>query len=108
MTSLTITREELEKDVNAYRAARISRLTAERGWLTLVNKVWLSAGRYTIGSASGSDIALPSEAPAELGTVTVESGKVRLDVTSSVEAFARGERVRTLELRSDAHAAPDD
>jgi hypothetical protein len=109
MTPWSVTREELENEVDAYRKARLARLTAERGWLTLVNKVWLSEGRHTIGAARDSVIVLPEgHAPARLGTVTVEKGAVRLDVEGDAEVFARGERVRALELRSDAHANPDD
>ena len=109
MISPAITREELEKDVQAYRQARLARLTAERGWLTLVGKVWLGEGRHTLGSDAHSDIVLPEErAPARLGTVTVAGGKVRLEVEGDAEVFARGARIRTLEFRSDADDAPDD
>lgn len=109
MSNWSITREELENDVQAYRKARLARLTAERGWLTLVNKVWLGEGRHTLGSAPDSVVVLPEgRAPARLGTVTVDKGKVRLDVEGDAKVFARGERVQTLELRSDAHAHPDD
>ena len=105
----SITREELEKDVRAYRAARVARLTGERGWLTLIGKVWLREGRHTIGADARSDIVLPEgRAPARLGTVTLAIGKVRLDIEGDAEVFARGERVRSIELRSDALPAPDD
>jgi uncharacterized protein (DUF1684 family) len=109
MIQTTITREELEKDVQAYRASRVARLTGERGWLTLIGKVWLAEGRHTLGADARSDIVLPEgRAPARLGTITVASGEVRLDVEADAEAFARGERVRSIELRSDASEAPDD
>jgi uncharacterized protein (DUF1684 family) len=109
MISPTITREELERDVEAYRRARVARLTAERGWLTLIGKVWLGEGRHTVGSDARSDVVLPvARAPARLGTLTVAGGKVRLEVEGEVDVFARGARIRTLELRSDADDAPDD
>jgi uncharacterized protein (DUF1684 family) len=109
MISPTITREELETEVQAYRQARLARLTAERGWLTLVGKVWLGEGRHTVGSDAHCDIVLPEErAPALLGTVTVMGGKVVLDVEGDARVFARGARIRNLELRSDADEAPDD
>jgi uncharacterized protein (DUF1684 family) len=109
MIAWTMTDEEHEADVKAYRAARLARLTGERGWLTLIDKVWLHEGRHTIGASAGSDIVLPkARAPAKVGIVTLEGGKVRFDVDGEAEVFARGERVRSLELRSDADAVPDD
>ena len=94
--------------MRAYRAARVARLTGERGWLTLIGKVWLREGGYTIGADARSDIVLPEgRAPARLGTVTLASGKVRLEVEGDAEVFARG-ALATLELRSDAAHAPDD
>ena len=109
MLSSVISREDLEKDVEAYRRARVARLTAERGWLTLVGKVWLGQGRHTLGSDARSDIVLPEgRAPALLGTVTIEGGKVRLNVEGDAQVFARGERITTLDFRSDADDAPDD
>jgi uncharacterized protein (DUF1684 family) len=110
MFPLTITREELESEVAAYRKARVERLTAARGWLTLVNKVWIGEGVHTIGADPKSDIALPEgRAPFRFGTVTVAAGRVRLDIESNdAEVFARGERIRTLDLHSDAEGNPDD
>ncbi|HMJ50969.1 MAG TPA: DUF1684 domain-containing protein [Polyangiaceae bacterium] len=109
MVPFAITPEELEKDVQAYRQARVARLTAERGWLTLVGKVWLGDGQHTLGADAHADIVLPEgRAPARLGTVTVEAGIVRLDVEGEAKVFARGQPVRSLELRSDAAEAPDD
>jgi len=109
MIAWTMTREELEQDVQAYRKARLARLTGVRGWLTLIGKVWLGQGRHTVGADPGSDIVLPAgRAPAKLATLTVADGTVRLDVEGNADVFARGERVDTLELRSDARQAPDD
>jgi uncharacterized protein (DUF1684 family) len=99
---------DLEAEVLVYRKARANRLTAEKGWLTLVGKTWLEPGRYRIGSADGCEITLPSDrAPASVGTVTLENGVVTLEADPSVELFARGGRVTSMVLRSDAEADPD-
>ena len=109
MIAWTMTDEEHEADVQAYRRARLARLTGERGWLTLIDKVWLDEGRHTIGADVRSDIALPKDrAPGRFGTITVTAGSVRLEVERDVEVFARGERVHALDFRSDAVDAPDD
>ncbi len=109
MVAWTMTREEMRKDVAAYRAARLTRLTGERGWLTLIGKVWLSEGRHTIGADPRSDIVLPeASAPPRLGTLSVVGSTVRLDVEGDAHVFARGERIHSLELRSDSLEQPDD
>jgi uncharacterized protein len=102
-TPWTITREELEKEVLAYREARLARLTGERGWLSLIGKAWLRQGPQTIGADVHSDIVLPEErAPARLGTISVAAGAVRLDVEGDAAVWAHGQRVRSLELGSGA------
>jgi uncharacterized protein (DUF1684 family) len=103
-----ISSADLETEVSLYRRARETRLTAEKGWLTLVGKTWLEPGRYRIGSAVDCEITLPPDrAPASVGTVTLENGVVRLEADPSVELLARGARVTSMVLRSDAEADPD-
>jgi len=104
-----ISLEELEQEVSAYRAARIARLTSEKGWLTLVGKFWLTPGTHRVGAAPGSEILLPADrAPQELGTITLEKSVVRLDAKPGVELRARGKLVRSMVLRSDAEQDPDE
>jgi uncharacterized protein (DUF1684 family) len=104
-----ISPEELEQEVSAYRAARIARLTSEKGWLTLIGKLWLVPGTHRLGSAAGSEILLPADrAPGELGTVTLQNGVVRLDAKPGAELYARGQKVTSMVLRSDAEGEPDD
>jgi uncharacterized protein (DUF1684 family) len=104
-----ISRADLETEVALYRRARAARLTAEKGWLTLVGKVWLEEGTYRIGSDPACEITLPSGwVPASVGTLTLENGVVRLEANPSAELRARGERVTSLVMRSDAEPNPDD
>src|SRR5260221_4375111 len=115
MTSMTagtpfdISPEGLEAEIAAYRKARVARLTSEKGWLSLIGKFWLSPGTHAMGSAPGSAILLPSDRAATvLGSVTLENGIVRLDADPSADLYARGQKVTSLVLRSDAEADPDD
>src|SRR5688500_10536259 len=86
MTPWTMTGEEHEADVLAYRKARLARLTGERGWLTLIDKVWLREGRHTVGADVGSDIVLPKDrAPERVGTLTVAAGTVRFEVDGDAQ-----------------------
>src|SRR5215813_2233554 len=98
---------EHREEVIAHRKARVARLTAEKGWLSLVNKVWLREGTQRIGSAPGSEILLAEDrAPAAVGTVTVKGRAVHFEASPPAEVYSRGERVTELLLRSDAEADP--
>jgi uncharacterized protein (DUF1684 family) len=100
--------EELEKDVRAYRDARAARLTAERGWLSVINKVWLAEGSHRIGAAEGSEIQLPpGRAPAHVATLTRAGDVVTLTAAAGIELAARAGSATVLVLRSDRDPNPD-
>jgi uncharacterized protein (DUF1684 family) len=104
-----ISREHLEREVAEYRKARAARLASDKGWLTLIGKFWLTPGSHRIGTTPDSQITLPaSRAPESVGTVTLEGGVVRLEASASAELYARGERVTSIVLKSDAEPDPDD
>lgn len=101
--------EEVAAGVRVYREARLGRLTAPTGWLSLVAKAWLSEGTSRIGAAPDAEIWLDvPNAPAQLGTVTRRGAEVTFAAAPGVEAVARGARVDTLVLRSDADTMPDE
>lgn len=58
-----------------WRAERLSKLTAEDGWLNLVGRWDLAPGTTTIGSGDDRDVVLPT-GPAHLGSVHFEDGVV--------------------------------
>jgi len=108
-TPFDISPAELEADISLFRRARIARLTSDKGWLTVIGKFWLAPGAHRIGAGAGSEILLPADrAPDDVGTITLDDGVVRLDANPQVELYARGERVRSMVLRSDAEPDPDD
>src|SRR5260221_899822 len=103
-----ITLEDHAREVLRWREGRKAGLRAEKGWVALVGKVWLPPGRPRIGSAGGSETLLPAgRAPDRVGTLTFEQGVATLDADPSVDLRARGERVRSMVLRSDAEKDPD-
>jgi len=101
--------EEVAAEVRAYREARLRRLTAPTGWLSLVAKAWLPEGTSRVGASPEAEVWLdvPS-APALIGTVTRRGNEVTFAAAPGVEAVARGGRVDTLVLRSDAEPMPDE
>jgi uncharacterized protein (DUF1684 family) len=62
----------------AWRKWRLERLTSETSWLTLVGLAWLEPGESRIGSAPGSEVALPAKAPARVGVLRLADGRVTL------------------------------
>jgi len=81
-------------DNAAWRAWRLERLTADTGWLTLIGLDWLHEGENRLGSAEDADLKLPADkAPAKLGVLRLESGKVTLVPEAGTGLTANGEPV---------------
>lgn len=87
-----------EDELNAERAARVQRLTAPDGWLSLIGLHFLAAGDNTVGSAPDNQVVLAA-GPARLGNVAVDAnGSARLQVTPGVEVRVNGVPVLSAEL----------
>jgi uncharacterized protein (DUF1684 family) len=81
------------QDAEAFRAARIARLTAAGGWLTLVARYPLDLG--------------PNLLP--MGTATLDArGRVTLSVTEGLTVTIDGAPIREKVLRSDADSGGPD
>jgi hypothetical protein len=93
------------KEIEAWHAARIQRLTGEDGWLSLVGLFPLPDGTHRFGSAPDNDFVFPERAPAFAGTLTVEDGVVTLEAAEGVEMTRDGARVDRLVLASDKGGA---
>jgi uncharacterized protein (DUF1684 family) len=104
-----------EAEVTAWRRARLARLTAPDGWLSLIARVPLEQGRNTAGAADGCDIALPKErAPAAVGSferhgdtvsfTPAAGAAIMLQRDASAEPLSPGV---ARPLRTDRDGAPD-
>lgn len=111
-----MTSEAYEREVLAWRQARLTRLTAPDGWLSLIGKTFLEPGvPLAIGAAAADGgIALPAGAPPELGRVELLAKRVRF--TPAPEVVLRLKRAGStqaepltgeIELTSDLHGPPD-
>jgi uncharacterized protein len=75
-----------EREILAWRQARLSRLTAPDGWLSLIGRSDLPLGETRVGSAAGSGVELPSDkAPAELGCFVREGQRVQFVPAAGVQ-----------------------
>lgn len=105
MNATDLTADEHLDDVEAWHAARIARLTAADGWLSLAGLHWLHDGANSVGVGPDVDVRLPDGPPA-LGTLDVSAGGVvaRLDATAA-PAIDGSPAPASVELASDAGGA---
>jgi uncharacterized protein (DUF1684 family) len=65
------------EEVESWHKFRVESLKKEDGWLNIIGLYWLEHGNNTFGSDVDSDVLIEDgEAPANLGTFTLEGGKV--------------------------------
>ena len=95
-----------QQEIERWRAARIARLTAPDGWLSLIGLEWLQPGTNRLGSATDNDVVL-TRAPAHLGTITwAEDGTLSILLDADSGATIGGEKKTNAVLSDDSHATP--
>ena len=96
-------------EVEAWRAARLARLTAPDGWLTLAGLVWLRPGANRFGSDPGDEIVLAGAGiPGVAGSFDLGAGgAVVLDPAPGAAVTVAGRTAARGPLRSDASGHPD-
>ncbi|WHZ20832.1 MAG: hypothetical protein OJF55_002981 [Rhodanobacteraceae bacterium] len=94
------------QEIERWHAARIERLTAPNGWLSLVGLEWLRPGANRIGSEAGNDIVL-AKMPAHLGTIEwAGDDTLTIALDSASGATIDGRMETSAVLLDDNHAAP--
>jgi uncharacterized protein (DUF1684 family) len=94
------------REIESWHAARIRRLAAPDGWLSLVGLEWLRPGANRVGSAADNDVVL-AKVPAYVGTVTwAEDGTVAVELDPAAGASIDGRTQTRAVLLDDSHAAP--
>ena len=80
-------------EIEAWRSARIARLTSESGWTTLVGLHWLQPGVNQVGSATTNTMVVTASAPAHLGTITVDGSGITLQPDPAAQLSIDGKPV---------------
>jgi uncharacterized protein (DUF1684 family) len=94
-------------ETEQWRAARVARLTAPDGWLSLIGLEWLHEGANRVGSAADNDIVLKA-GPAHLGTVTLAAdGSLHIALAEDSSATVDGKAVDAAVLVDDMHVLGD-
>lgn len=79
---------EHQAEIEAWRQARVERLTAPEGWLSLVGMHWLTEGEQTAGSAPDNAIQLAS-GPARLGVFKREGNQIWFTADRGPQVFVK-------------------
>jgi len=100
--------EEYARSIEVWRQERLTRLTADDGWLTLAGLHWLKEGPNRFGSATDNDIVLPpGSAPDHAGVFELHAGKVRARVNAGSDLTLGGKPVTSIDLKPDLPGPPD-
>jgi uncharacterized protein (DUF1684 family) len=108
LSALAADQQAYEAQIKKWRAEREAELKADDGWLTLAGLFWLKEGENRLGSEATNDIVLPEGvAPARLGVIEFQNGKVTLRITGDAGVTLNDKPVTTVELQSDVQQKPD-
>ncbi len=91
--------------VRDWRERRLAELTAENGWLTLVDMIWLRPGAQTLGAAADNDLVLPG-GPPRWGRLLNTSESLRFQTAPGVDVRVDGRLVEEAELTGDDRGEP--
>jgi uncharacterized protein (DUF1684 family) len=98
---------EYRADFEAYHAARLARLTAPDGWLSLTGLFWLEEpGEYAFGGDPSNRLVFPGEAPARIGTFTLTDTSVTMRASPAMGVTVDGEPVSEILMQDDEHETP--
>lgn len=106
-TQQPVTSDAYQQSIEQWRAARVARLTAPDGWLSLIGLEWLQEGANKVGTAADNDIVLQA-GPAHLGVITLDKdGQLRIKLDKHSGATIDGKPVEEATLIDDAHVSGD-
>ena len=104
-TQQPVTPDTYQQSIEQWRTARVARLTAPDGWLSLIGLEWLQEGANKVGTASDNDIILQA-GPAHLGVITLDkSGQLHIKLDKNSGATIDGKSVEEATLIDDAHVS---
>jgi uncharacterized protein len=80
------------QEISDWHEARISRLKAPLGWLSLAGLWWLKEGENTFGSAETCALRFPAGAPDLMGSFNFEEGRIVI-TTSGIRVWHDGQEI---------------
>ena len=96
------------RELEDWRAGRVTRLQSGTGWLSLAGLHWLEPGENRFGTGEDNEIVLPQgTAPDLAGTFVLEDGRVRVRAEAGAGLTMADEPVTEREMASDHESSPD-
>ncbi len=96
-------------EVEDWRSARLARLTADDGWLSLTGLYWLEPGENRFGSAEDGAVVLPGPGVADIAGLLIlgPDGTVIVFAEEGAGVEINGEPITETTLKTDAAGKPD-
>jgi uncharacterized protein (DUF1684 family) len=96
--------EDYASQVQAWRDQH--EVDYRRDYVTIAGLAFLEPGTHTVGSAPGNDIVIEASLPANVGRLTVEGDRVRLDPAGGLSVTREGKALPAPVLLKEAGEAP--
>jgi len=96
-------------EIDEWRNARLARLTADDGWLSLTGLYWLEPGENRFGSAEDGAVVLPDPGVADIAGLLIlgPDGTVIVFAEEDAGVEINGEPLTETTLRTDVTGKPD-
>ena len=96
-------------EIDDWRSARLTRLTADDGWLSLTGLYWLEPGENRFGSAGDGAVVLPDPSVPDIAGLMIlgPDGTVIVFAEEDAGVQINGEPLTETTLRTDAEGSPD-
>ncbi len=96
-------------EIDEWRNARLARLTADDGWLSLTGLYWLEPGENRFGSAENGAVVLPDQTVSDIAGLLIvgPDGTVIVFAEEGAGVEINGEPFTETTLRTDAEGKPD-
>jgi hypothetical protein len=112
LSGVGVTSSGVHSDDNAYRqqieksrAARVERLKAPTGWLSLVGLDWLKEGKNTVGSAQDNNIVI-AKLPPHFCVIELKAGKAMVLMLPGSDPPGVDVKRAPFEMLDDSHDTP--
>lgn len=97
-----------DSSILSWRQQRLTRLTSETGWLTLVGLFWLNEGENRCGSDPSNTVILSGEkTPAYVGTIGRKKDSLWFKASESATVYSNNLPVSNIPLLSDKNGAQE-
>jgi len=90
---MLVAQNNYEKQILLERQGTQKEMQDDMGPLYVIGRYHVREGRITLGSASGSTVVLPKNAPALLGTIERRAETVTFEAAGSVPVFVDGKKI---------------